>query len=142
MLQATDGYCAGSSRRIAMQNDLDLTRKIFESVRARNDLWPRAVEIAGYEPLVVSRHVERLYRDGMLDGKSEVAMSDQVSEVMVTDLTTAGHRFLAAMESGDVWARLKSALNPSELAALSFKELAGIAGELTMRAVRKKLGLD
>lgn len=142
MAQPFDGYFSGAIRRIAMQNDLDLTRKILESVRDREDLWPRKVEIAGYEPLMVDRHVERLHDDRMLEGPRFRSTADAVATVKVTDLTSAGHQFLAAMESGDVWARLKSALSPTELAAMSFSELAGIAKELAARAIKKKLGLD
>lgn len=129
-------------KRSGMQNDLDLTRKILEDIRARTDLWPRRVEVAGYDSLVVARHVERLHEDGLVEGARSRPVSDQVSVVMVRDLTTAGHEFLSALESGDVWARLKSALNPTELGALSFKGLASIAKDLAERAIRQKLGLE
>lgn len=129
-------------RRIAMLNDLDLTRKILEAVRAREDLWPREVEITGYAPLVIARHVERLFDEELIEGTKFQGNSDQAATVKVRDLTSAGHNFLSALESGDTWARLKSALSPSELGALSMKKLAGIAGEVAEKAIRKKLGLE
>lgn len=132
---------AASLRRIAMRNDLDLTRKILESIRDRQDVWPRSVRIAGYDELVVNRHVERLHDDGLIEGPRAHSISDQVATIKVRDLTSAGHQFLSALESGDVWARLKAALDPAELGALSLRELAGIAKELAMRAARQKLGL-
>lgn len=125
-----------------MQNDLDLTRKILEAVRARQDLWPRAIEVEGYEPIVVARHVERLHDDRLIEGSRYSQMADQAASIKVRNLTTAGHAFLSALESGDTWARLKSALSPSELGALSMKKLAGIAGEVAEKAIRKKLGLE
>lgn len=128
-------------RRIAMQNDLDLTRKILEAVRDREDLWPRAVEISGYDPLVLARHIERLHDDRLIEGTRGRGY-DQVDLIKVTDLTTSGHNFLNALESGDTWSRLKSALSPSELGALSMRQLAGIAGEIAEKAIKKKLGLD
>lgn len=125
-----------------MRNDLDLTRKILESIRERVDLWPRAVDLAGYEPIIVARHVERLHDDGLIEGAKSRGFSDQVATVLVRDLTSSGHQFLSALESGDVWARLKSTLSLTELSAVSFKELASIAKDLASRAIRHKLGLD
>lgn len=136
------GYSYGEIRRIAMRNDLELTRDILESICDRSDLRPRKIEIAGYDSLVVDRHVERLHDDGMIEGPRGRVLSRQVSDIKVTDLTTAGHQFLAAMESGDVWEQLRSALSPTELSALTFRELAGIAKDLAEKAIRKKLGLD
>lgn len=133
---------SGYGWRIMMQNDLDLMRAILESVRDRQDLRYRRVELAGYDQLLVGRHVERLYDDGMLDGTKTTMISEPVARIAVRDLTKAGHQFLSAMESGDVWARLKSALSPTEISALSLRELAGIAKELAAKAIRKKLGLD
>ena len=130
------------SRRIAMQNDLDLMRRILETVRDREDTWPKHVDIAGYPPIVVARHVERLHADGLLDGTSYAKPSDPVADIVVRDLSTSGHRFLAAMETDDVWSRMKAALSPSELGSLSIGKLAAIAGDLAERAIRKKLGLD
>lgn len=125
-----------------MQNNLDLTRTILEHVRDRQDLHPQQVQIAGYDELIVARHVERLFDDGLVEGSKVRTWGDPAGVVLVRDLTTPGHQFLSALESGDVWARLKAALTPAELGALSLRELAGIAKELAASAVKKKLGLD
>lgn len=126
---------------IGMRNDLDITRAILEQVRDRKDLWPQEVTLPGKDPLVVSRHIERLFEDGMLDGEADQLMGSFVSTVYVRDLTSAGHQFLSALEAGDIWARLKATLKPSELGALSLKQLATIAGDLAEQQIRKKLGL-
>lgn len=125
-----------------MRNDLDLTRKILENIRAREDLRPRVVEIPDYDPTLVARHVERLHDDRLIEGSKMEPISKQVSVVLVRDMTSAGHQFLSAIESGDIWARMKSALDPTELGALSLREIASIAGELAIKGVKKKLGLD
>lgn len=127
--------------RITVQNDLDLTRKILESIRAREDVWPKEVSMLDYDPDVVARHVERLHDDGLVEGPSIRLNENPSKNVLVRDLTSAGHEFLSAMESGDVWAKLKSALSPAELGALSLREMSGIAKELAIKALRSKLGL-
>lgn len=129
--------------RIALKNSLDLIRAILEEV----ENWPNAdgkvVELAGWPEEMVSRHVERLCNDGLLDYRSKVSdLESGQTFYFVMDMSSKGHEFLGALRSGDVLERLKSALKPSELAALSFGKLSGIAGELAERAIRKKLGLD
>jgi len=131
--------------RIGMKNDLDLIRTILEDVERRETASAEVVEIAGWPEYVVARHVERLCKDGMLEYAGKIPPMDpsqQWSYFMVRDLTTPGHEFLNAMRATDVIQRLKSALKPSELGALSLKKLAGIAGELVEQSVRQKLGLD
>ncbi len=131
--------------RIGMRNDLDLIRAILEEVERRDTASAEVVEVAGWPEHVVARHVERLCNDGVLDFSGTIPPMDPSQEwnyYLVRDLTTPGHEFLNAIRSGDVLQRLKSALKPSELGALSLKKLAGIAGELAEQAIRKKLGLD
>jgi len=126
-----------------MKNDLDLIRKILEEVERKPTASGEVVEVAGWPEEVVARHVERLCNDGLLDRESVVGADDDGADLFyVRDLTSAGHEFLNAMRSGDVLNRLKNALKPSELGALSMKKLAGLAGELAEKAIRKKLGLD
>jgi len=125
-----------------MQNDIILIRAIMESVRDRSELWAREVEIPGYDALVVARHVERLHDDKLIEGTRIHFIANQVATIKVRDLTSAGHEFLNALESGDVWERIKTALNPKEIGALSFRELAGIAKELAVKGIKAKLGLE
>ncbi|SMO78884.1 DUF2513 domain-containing protein [Paracoccus laeviglucosivorans] len=127
-----------------MKNDLDLIRAILLEVEARNTATAEVVEISGWPERLVARHVERLCQDGLLDytnGYWAGDEGDDVKEYLVKDLSTRGHQFLGALRSGDVLQRLKSALKPSELAALSFGKLAQIAGELAEKIIRQKLGL-
>lgn len=125
-----------------MRNDIDLVRTLLETIRDRQDLWPKPVTLAGYDAIVVARHIERLYDDGLIDGSAHRPIAEQVATIHVRDLTSAGHEFLSALESGDVWQRLKTALNPTELGALSFREIASLAKELAVKGIKKKLGLE
>lgn len=129
--------------RITMKNDLDLIRAILEEVEGWASNEGKMVELAGWPIALVARHVERLCDDGLLDYRTKVPdISEGITFTLVTDMSTKGHEFLGALRSGDVLERIKASLKPSELASLSFGKLAGIAGELAERAIRKKLGLD
>lgn len=129
--------------RLSMKNDLDLIRAILEEVEGWPNTDGKIVEVAGWPEEVVSRHVERLCNDRLLDYRTKASdISRGITFYLVMDMSSKGHELLGALRSGDVLERLKSALKPSELAALSFGKLAGIASELAERAIRKKLGLD
>lgn len=131
--------------RIGMKNDLDLIRAILEEVERRPTASSEAVEVSGWPEHVVARHVERLCNDGLLDWAGKIPPMDVQEDwycYLVRDLSTQGHEFLNALRTGDVLQRLKSALKPSELGALSLKKLAAISGELAEKAIRSKLGLD
>ncbi len=125
-----------------MRNDIDVIRAILVDVRDRQDLWPRPVSLSGYDDLVVARHCERLFEDGLLDGYLCPLLGEQFVQIDVRDLTSAGHNFLAALETDGVWARLKANLKPAEMAALPLKRLAGVATDLAERVVRDTLGLN
>lgn len=126
-----------------VKNDLELVRKILETVEEKNDLKPRPVIIEGYEPVFNARHVERLYCAGMLDGPEPVkTLGQEAPFVLVSDLSNEGHEFLAALRQEDIWEQFKTALSPNELSALSFKTIAKLAGELALQAAKKKLGLS
>ena len=129
--------------RITLKNDLDLIRAILEEVESWPDAGGKIVEVAGWPESVVARHVERLCNDGLLDfGAKAPDLETGIPHISVKDMSSRGHEFLGAIRAGDALERLKSALKPSELAALSLGKLAGIAGELAEKAIRKKLGLD
>jgi len=129
--------------RIAdMRNDIELTRKILIAIRNKDNLRPIPIQVQEYEPVFVMRHVKRLHDDGMIEGNVVEALGMEAPMVMVTDMTTAGHSFLAALEQQDIWNKLTNALSPGELAAISLRELAGLAKELALAAAKKKLGLS
>ena len=129
--------------RIAdMQNDIDLNRKILAAIREKEDLRPTPIQIRDFEPVLVMRHVKRLHDDGMVEGHVSETLGSEAPMVFVTDMSTDGHNFLAALEQQDIWNQLTNVLNPKELAAFSLREIAGLAKELAMMAAKKKLGLD
>lgn len=128
--------------RIAdMKNDIELTRAILVSIRERENLRPAPVILHDYEPVLVMRHVKRLYDDEMIEGHVNDGVGMEAPMVFVTDMTTAGHNFLGALEDKQVWERLKSALSPEELAQVPLKTLAKIAWELAEKKIREKLGV-
>lgn len=128
--------------RIAdMQNDIELTRRILVVIREKDNLRPTPVQMQGYEPVLVMRHVKRLFDDGLLEGTVIAPLGGEAPVVLVTDMTTDGHNFLAALEQDDIWNRLTNALSPAELAAFSLREIAGLAKELALAAAKRKLGL-
>lgn len=128
--------------RIAdMQNDIVLTRKILIAIRERDNLSPAPVHIHDYEPVLVMRHVKRLYDDGMIEGRVSDTLGSEAPMVFVTDMTTTGHNFLSALEDEKIWNRIKSVLSPAQLAALSVKQIASLASELAVKHARDLLGL-
>lgn len=129
--------------RIAdLQNDIELTRKILIAVQEKEALRPTPIQLSGYEPVLVMRHVKRLLDDGMLEGTVSDGLGMDAPLVFVSALTTAGHRFLAALEQQDIWNKLTTALSPGQLAALSMREIAALAKDLALAAAKKKLGLS
>lgn len=128
-------------RAVDVPNDLVLIREILGAVRDKEYLKPRPIQIEGYEPVLVMRHVKRLYDDNLLEGTVSQAIGLEAPMVLVTDLTTAGHNFLAALEQETVWNRLSKVLSPTELASLTWEQIAELAKELAFTAIKKKLGL-
>ena len=124
-----------------MKNDIELTRAILVSIRERENLRPAPVILHDYEPVLVMRHVKRLYDDEMIEGRVSDGPGMEAPMVFVTDMTTAGHNFLGALEDKQIWERLKSALTPEELAQIPLKSLAKIAWELAEKKIREKLGV-
>lgn len=128
--------------RIAdVQNDIELTRKILGAIRDKSTLRPAPIQVQGYEPVLVMRHVKRLHDDGMIEGNVTSTLGSEAPMVFVTDMTTDGHNFLAALEQGELWNQLTAALSPTEIGTFSFSQLAGLAKELALVAAKKKLGL-
>ncbi|MBB6306213.1 DUF2513 domain-containing protein [Xanthobacter tagetidis] len=125
-----------------MKNDVELTKTILRKIRDRADTSPKELQIEGFDPELVARHVERLHDDGLIVGTRFRTYDSPADRVLVRDLTTDGHLFLNAIETGDVWARIKAALSPSEIGSISLRELGDIARELASKAIKKKMGLD
>ena len=128
--------------RIAdMQNDIELTRKILIAIREKDNLRPAPIQLHDFEPVLVMRHVKRLYDDEMIEGHVSQTLDCEAPMVLVTDMTTDGHTFLAGLEDQQIWERLKSALTVDELAQIPLKALAKIAWELAEKKIRAKVGL-
>ena len=59
----------------------------------------------------------------------------------VKDLTMTGHDFAATLENNTVWAKLKSAYSPAELAGLPIRLVQTIASDLLVTWAKSKVGL-
>ena len=125
-----------------MQNDIDLIRKIMQVVHDRTDLVPRIVEIEGYDPVFVARHVERLHDAGFIEGNRRRHAPRIVDTIRVRDLTLAGHTFLAGMKEDTVWAKVKAALGPAAIASMALGKLAELTQDVAIKQARTILGLD
>ncbi|WCK24607.1 DUF2513 domain-containing protein [Agrobacterium pusense] len=129
-------------RNVDVKHDIDLVRLILIQLRDKPDLKPSPVRIDGYEPVLVARHVMRLHDAGLVEGSVHRSLGMEAPLVFATDLSLEGHSFLGALESKDVWSKLKEVLSPEEMVRLPIKKLAEIAVDLGVLFVRRKLGLD
>ena len=129
-------------KTVWMQNNIDLIRAILIQIRDRDSLDLREVEITVFDQIVINRHAERLYEDGFIDGTRIERDPHKGDMVLARDLTSAGHAYLTALENDGVWKKLRSTLSPAEIGMLSMQQLAGLAGDLAFKAMRRKLGLE
>src|SRR3546814_17301747 len=53
---------------VRVQRDMDLVRRIMKEIRLRSDIRARPVEIDGVDPVVLGRHVEMLFKAGLVEG--------------------------------------------------------------------------
>jgi hypothetical protein len=94
-------------RNADVQHDIDLVRKILIELRNKQDLKPAPVIIKGYDPVLVSRHVERLCDAGLIEGRALQSLGMEAPMILATDLSLDGHAFLGSLETKEVWNRLK-----------------------------------
>ncbi len=103
-------------RGMVMTRDMELVRKILLEVQARTDLRPRVVEISGYDPLIVERHVSLLFK--ALEGIPKPSASPGPPAIFVADSSWEGHDFISALNNDGVWAKMKQSLSAADLATL------------------------
>ncbi len=125
-----------------MQRDMELVREILLEIHSRNGLDPKRVQLDGYEPLIVARHVEMLFQAGLIDGLPIKTLDSLVKEILVIDLSWDGHDFLAAMQNKGVWAKIKSTLTAADMAVLPLEILKELGVALLKRSVMEKFGLS
>src|SRR3546814_9521438 len=77
---------------VRVQRDMDLVRRIMKEIRLRSDIRARPVEIDGVDPVVLGRHVEMLFKAGLVEGTPHASSGRPYTQVLVRDLSWAGHR--------------------------------------------------
>jgi hypothetical protein len=131
--------------RVLMKRDMEVIRRILLQVQQRTDLAPKPIEIEGVDPIVVGRHVEMLYREGMRDGPRPVQSLRRDSEppfILVKDLSFAGHDFIAALENDSVWSAIKKRFSAAELAGIPLSVIKDVGMGLLKEWAKSKAGLS
>jgi hypothetical protein len=101
-----------------MKRDMDLVRRIMLDVQSRNDLFPKLVRIDGIDNDLLARHVEMMFDEGLLTGTAIGNVLGIYRDILVTDLSWAGHDFIGAISKDGVWQKLKETFSPSEISTL------------------------
>ena len=91
-----------------MKRDMRLIRKILLEVKAKKHVGKAPVVVEGYEENLIDRHVEMLVSAGLLEGHLQRPGGPHQNEMVVTDMSWAGHDFLAALENKDVWSEAET----------------------------------
>lgn len=128
--------------RATVKRDMELVRKILLAVQAREDTRGEPVTIDGYEPHIVARHVEMLVDAGMLQGYQPPVGRSHAGKMAITDMSWAGHDFLAAMENKGVWAKLKGSFSAAELAGMPLDVMKDVGVGLLKEWAKSRVGLS
>lgn len=124
-----------------MQRDMELVREILRTIQAKADLTPREITVDGYDPEVVGRHIEILYRDGYIEGPSFSGGRNYLT-VLVKDLTGAGHDLAGVtLTEESVWQKVKAGIGPEKLATWPIKFIEKVATDAMMAWAKGQLGL-
>ncbi len=128
--------------RVMMTRDMELIRKILLQIQSRKDTSLESIELEGYDPRVVARHVEMLLKECYLEGKSIESGTDDSVYITVSDLSWSGHDFIAALENESVWTKLKQSLSPNELATLPLNIVKSVGLKVLEAYIMHKTGLS
>ncbi|MEQ8251564.1 MAG: DUF2513 domain-containing protein [Oceanibaculum nanhaiense] len=122
-----------------MQRDMELVREILLEIHNRKGLKQKLVQLDGYEQEIIDRHVEMLFRAGLIDGVPIKTLDRPVAQVLVSDLSWDGHDFLAALRDKGVWAKIKSTLTAADLAMMPLQVLKDVGIALLKKSLMEKL---
>lgn len=124
-----------------MNRDMDLVRRILLHVEKKDTLRPERIVFDDVEDDVLGRHVEMLHDEGLLEGSEKDLSHLSYTLILVTDLTWAGHDFVAALQNESVWRQMKQKLSAVDLATIPLTLLRSAALDLLEKYVRTKLEL-
>lgn len=133
--------CLGNESRAAVKRDMTLIRKILLEVESWKDVEHREVEIEGYEPLLVARHVEMLLDSNFLEGIKSRTLTASVPYMVISDMSMEGHDFLAALKNDSVWAKMQSGISLQKLAELPLSVVKEVGIALATQWAKSQVGL-
>lgn len=125
-----------------MKRDMRLVRKILLAVQSRPDARAEPLTVDGYDLHLVARHLEMLVDAGLLQGHVAPVGRFHSGKLVITDMSWAGHDFLAALENKGVWAKVKGSFSGSELAGMPIEVMKDIGVGLLKEWARSKVGLN
>ena len=116
--------------RVLMTRDMELVRKILFEIDSWPDTHPRAVRVEGHDDKTVFRHLEMLHEAKLIDVYGSVHRSNvtgEIDQILVTDMSWAGHDFVAALKDASVWNKIKASLSPDQLARMPLEAMKAVA---------------
>jgi hypothetical protein len=123
-----------------MQREMDMIRKVLLAVQAKGDLVPRNLSIPEEDDFLVGYHVALLHEAGFIAGPAMSHNGVPYKDVLVTDLTWAGHDFVAALGNERIWSKIKSAFSTKDLAGMPLQMIQDIGVSLLAEWAKQKAG--
>jgi hypothetical protein len=142
MLATTGIVALRRNARTLMTRDMELIRKILLEIQARKDLEHREVAIDGYDAVILGRHVELLFRAGLIEGTKSGEIGADYSRIFISDLSWEGHDFVAALENKSVWSKITQSFSATELAGIPLPILRDVGVGLLKEWAKSKVGLS
>ena len=92
-----------------MRRDMDLVRAILIAVEAHPDGFaPSEIAIEGYSPEQIGYHATIMSEAGLVEAEVDGTIGGSGPMARIDRLTWAGHQFLDASRSPDIWSQAKS----------------------------------
>lgn len=128
-----------------MKLNPDCVRDILLSVEETTDVYtpfvyernsPSPVRLIPYPHNVIHYHIRQCEFSGLLMGYSEFSAG---CRILVSDLSPAGHEFLANIRNDSVWEKIKGAA--SATCGNSLRGIAQIAQAVMIEIIKQYLGV-
>jgi hypothetical protein len=128
---------------VRLKRDMELVREVLLRVEAIEippggklpiNGWDPAVQIEGYSPEDIDRHLRLLIDGDLLTGKAAM------DGIITPGLSWQGCEFLDTIRSPEAWRRTKEAA--AKIGGVSLAIFAEIAKASAKAAIKAKLGLD
>jgi hypothetical protein len=128
--------------RAMMTRDMELIRRILLKIKERRTLELGPIEIDGPDSEIVTRHLEMLHKQGLIEGVIHYSVASALPDlILVKDMSWDGHDFIGVMENKGVWNIIKEKFSPSELAEMPFSIIKKVGLALWEHLAMKAVGL-